>query len=263
MGQFVDTPVKRYSSGMYVRLAFAVSAYLDPGILIIDEVLAVGDAEFQKKCIERMRYVSSAEGKTILFVSHNLAFVKALCSRALLLQNGTLVSEGPPDHIIQEYYTALSATGNAMRNGNGSMRLLEIKILNIEGQIASALQMNTPFRIILLYEVRKSIRQASLSICINSKENQRNVSYWSEFNQQHVDLEPGTWKVEFIIDRLKLSPGDYYLVAYAAAKGVVLEEVVGAGNIVVAPVVVPGFAAPTVEQGLFFDSFEMRAEQLI
>jgi lipopolysaccharide transport system ATP-binding protein len=263
LGQFVDTPVKRYSSGMYVRLAFAVAAYLDPEILIIDEVLAVGDAEFQKKCIERMRYVSSTEGKTILFVSHNLAFVKALCSRALLLQNGTLVSEGLPDHIIQDYYTALSATGNAIRNGNGSMRLLEVKVLNIEGQIASALQMNSPFRIVLLYEVRESIRQASLSICINSKENQRIVSYWSEFNQQHVDLGPGTWKVEFMVDRLKLSPGDYYLVAYAAAKGVVLEEVVGAGNIVVAPVVVPGFAAPTVDQGLFVDSFEMRVEQLI
>ena len=262
VGQFVDTPVKRYSSGMYVRLAFAVAAYLDPEILIIDEVLAVGDAEFQKKCIERMRHVSTAEGKTILFVSHNLAFIKTLCSRALLLQNGELMGSGSPDQIIHTYYSALSLTDNAVRNGNGALKLIEIKVENKDGHETDSLQMSEACRFILTYEVRDSIQQASLSVCINSKENQRIVSYWSEFNQQHVDLEPGKWKVAFSIEQLKLMPGDYYFVAYAAMKGVVLEEVVGAGNFLVAPTIIPGYATPTVDQGLFTDSFKMSLERV-
>jgi lipopolysaccharide transport system ATP-binding protein len=247
---------------MYVRLAFAVAAYLDPEILIIDEVLAVGDAEFQKKCIERMRYVSTAEGKTILFVSHNLAFIKALCSRALLLQNGELMGSGSPDQIIHTYYSALSLTDNAVRNGNGALKLIEIKVENKDGHETDSLQMSEACRFILTYEVRDSIQQASLSVCINSKENQRIVSYWSEFNQQHVDLEPGKWKVAFSIEQLKLMPGDYYFVAYAAMKGVVLEEVVGAGNFLVAPTIIPGYATPTVDQGLFTDSFKMSLERV-
>src|SRR2546427_6570522 len=91
--QFIDTPVKRYSSGMYVRLAFAVAAHLEPEILIIDEVLAVGDATFQKKCLGKMRDVTR-EGRTVLFVSHNMAAIQGLCSKCYLLSSGQLVAEG-------------------------------------------------------------------------------------------------------------------------------------------------------------------------
>lgn len=99
---FIDTPVKRYSSGMYVRLAFAVAAHLEPEILIIDEVLAVGDTAFQKKCLGKMSKVSR-EGKTILFVSHNLAAVKQLCPRSLLIRDGKIIADGPTENIIDEY----------------------------------------------------------------------------------------------------------------------------------------------------------------
>ncbi|MCL6261231.1 ABC transporter ATP-binding protein [Aquiflexum sp. TKW24L] len=101
--RYLETPVKRYSSGMYVRLAFAVAAHLDAEILIVDEVLAVGDAEFQKKCIGKMGDIRKGEGRTILFVSHNLVSVKALCSRGILLENGQLLSEGNVNDIIQLY----------------------------------------------------------------------------------------------------------------------------------------------------------------
>jgi lipopolysaccharide transport system ATP-binding protein len=101
--RYIDTPVKRYSSGMYVRLAFAVSAFLEPEILIVDEVLAVGDAEFQKKCLGRMDDVSRNDGRTILFVSHNLAAVSNLCTSGLFMRNGTLQSIGPVNQIIEEY----------------------------------------------------------------------------------------------------------------------------------------------------------------
>ena len=103
IGKFIDTPVKRYSSGMYVRLAFAVAAHLEPEILIIDEVLAVGDADFQSKCLGKMREVSRSEGRTVLFVSHNMAAVKSLCARAVWLQGGKVRSVDRADKLVVEY----------------------------------------------------------------------------------------------------------------------------------------------------------------
>src|SRR5574339_90522 len=97
--KFIDTPVKRYSSGMYVRLAFAVAAYLEPHILIVDEVLAVGDADFQKKCLGKMEDVSRSEGRTILFVSHNMGMISSLCNRAILLDGGNMLKIGAADKV--------------------------------------------------------------------------------------------------------------------------------------------------------------------
>lgn len=101
--RYIDTPVKRYSSGMYVRLAFAVAAHLEPEILIVDEVLAVGDAEFQKKCLGKMKDVSVNDGRTVLFVSHNMAAVKTLCTRAIALKNGRFADDGNPIQVINKY----------------------------------------------------------------------------------------------------------------------------------------------------------------
>src|SRR5690606_38724315 len=101
--RYVDTPVKRYSSGMYVRLAFAVAAHLDSEILIVDEVLAVGDAEFQKKCLGKMGEVSKGEGRTVLFVSHNMAFVRSLCPKAMLLKQGQIISFNETQDVILDY----------------------------------------------------------------------------------------------------------------------------------------------------------------
>jgi lipopolysaccharide transport system ATP-binding protein len=100
---YVDTPVKRYSSGMRVRLAFAVAAHLEPDILVVDEVLAVGDAEFQKKAIGKMKDISGNDGRTVLFVSHNMAAVKSLCTRAIMLKNGSVENEGNVDEVINYY----------------------------------------------------------------------------------------------------------------------------------------------------------------
>ncbi len=106
--KFLDTPVKRYSSGMYVRLAFAVAAHLDPEILIVDEVLAVGDAEFQKKCLGKMKEVSAGGHRTVLFVSHNMAAVSALCNRVVLLASGKLVADGEPSSVMAQYMIPLA-----------------------------------------------------------------------------------------------------------------------------------------------------------
>jgi lipopolysaccharide transport system ATP-binding protein len=100
---FLDTPVKRYSSGMYTRLAFAVAANLEPEVLIVDEVLAVGDAEFQKKCLGKMKSVSDKEGRTVIFVSHNMAAVKSICRRGILLKNGALTFDGDAISAVDSY----------------------------------------------------------------------------------------------------------------------------------------------------------------
>ncbi len=135
---YVDTPVKRYSSGMRVRLAFAVAAHLEPDILVIDEVLAVGDAEFQAKAIGKMQDISKKDGRTVLFVSHNMAAVKNLCTRAIVLENGTMAFEGNTDEAIKFYLrSSRSADGVSLlhrtdRQGNGKMLVKDVQLFNSE-----------------------------------------------------------------------------------------------------------------------------------
>lgn len=136
--KFVDTPVKRYSSGMYVRLAFAVAAHLDPDILIVDEVLAVGDVGFQRKCLAKMGDSISQDGRTIIFVSHNMQAIRSLCSRALLLRHGQLVADGSVGEIIAEYNKTSQSTfdvrdqslGNRLNRTRGNARFIGFSIVN-------------------------------------------------------------------------------------------------------------------------------------
>ncbi len=135
--RFLNTPVKRYSSGMYVRLAFAVAAHLQPEILVVDEVLAVGDAAFQKKCLGKMGDVAK-EGRTILFVSHNMAAVQALCDRAILLQSGKLIYDGPTAEVTQRYLHSVMSVAEVPlelrkdRTGDGSVRITGMKVESLD-----------------------------------------------------------------------------------------------------------------------------------
>jgi homopolymeric O-antigen transport system ATP-binding protein len=140
--KFMDTPVKRYSSGMYVRLAFSVAAHLEPEILLVDEVLAVGDAEFQRRCLGRMEDLSES-GRTVLFVSHNMQAVAQLCSRALLLESGRVIREGPSEEVVAHYLQ--SDHGTASRRawpdldtapGNDLVRLTSVRVLDEDGSPA-------------------------------------------------------------------------------------------------------------------------------
>jgi lipopolysaccharide transport system ATP-binding protein len=139
VAKYVDTPVKRYSSGMYVRLAFAVAAHLEPDILVVDEVLAVGDAEFQKKAVGKMQDVSKGEGRTVLFVSHNMASVKSLCKNTIILENGKTIFEGETILAIDHYINRLAEKSREDlseridRKGGKSFRYTEIKFLNVKG----------------------------------------------------------------------------------------------------------------------------------
>jgi lipopolysaccharide transport system ATP-binding protein len=158
--RYIDTPVKRYSSGMYVRLAFAVAAHLDPEILIVDEVLAVGDAEFQKKCLGKMKDVSEKEGRTILFVSHQMDAISRLCNKAIVLNNGGILFNGLSEAAITYYLKGDKGTyayrdweNIAKAPGNEVVRLKSVKILNEEGEISDSISINQETTISFSYVV--------------------------------------------------------------------------------------------------------------
>jgi lipopolysaccharide transport system ATP-binding protein len=157
--QFLDTPVKRYSSGMYVRLAFAVAAHLEPEILIVDEVLAVGDAQFQKKCLGKMEDVSTKEGRTVLFVSHNMAAIHALCNKGIMLQKGQIELYGSVEDAISKYVEVLSEeasfdrTWNTLETapGNEHLRLHRVRLVPLGGGKPEEISIRTPFNIEIEY----------------------------------------------------------------------------------------------------------------
>src|SRR5919197_96918 len=162
--RFIDTPVKRYSSGMYVRLAFAVAAHLEPDILIVDEVLAVGDASFQRKCLGKMGEVSS-EGRTVLFVSHNMAAIRSLTPRAIWLDHGRVAADGDAEHVIADYLTTTSApeealvdlSGERFRRGakptTGRARFESLALLSPDGEPATHVRQDAPLRFRVVFNV--------------------------------------------------------------------------------------------------------------
>jgi|688.fasta_scaffold89492_3 lipopolysaccharide transport system ATP-binding protein len=158
--RFLDTPVKRYSSGMYVRLAFAVAAHLEPEILVVDEVLAVGDANFQKKCLGKMEEVADREGRTVLFVSHQMPMVASLCNRCLLMRDGRMTDDGMPSSVILKYQdagfggaTSVDYTNSPKKPGDELARLLRAWVSDHQGQPNSEVAIQHPFKIHMVYEI--------------------------------------------------------------------------------------------------------------
>ena len=171
--QFLDTPVKRYSSGMHVRLAFAVAAHLDPEILLIDEVLAVGDAAFQRKCLGKMSDIAN-DGRTILFVSHNMAAVANLCTRAILLQKGRLLMEGTPDDVIRTYLAQGESGGcwhvdTNKLGGDGPVRIDHIEVLDAHDQTLQDLPVGGSLKLRLHYSVADGKTMPSVRLGIRVK----------------------------------------------------------------------------------------------
>jgi lipopolysaccharide transport system ATP-binding protein len=172
--KFLDTPVKRYSSGMQVRLAFAVAAHLDPEILIIDEVLAVGDYEFQSKCLGKMEEVArGGNGRTILFVSHNMGMVRSLCSRCLYFKSGRLVAEGSPGSIIGAYEQHRVSEGRdgifrQAPDDRYILQVLEAELLDAHGRrVTSAVDQFSAVSLRLLYQVRRRLAGCNLCVWVN------------------------------------------------------------------------------------------------
>ena len=218
--KYIDTPVKRYSSGMTVRLGFAVAAHLDPEILVVDEVLAVGDAEFQKKAIGKMQDVSRGEGRTVLFVSHNMASVQRLCKTGLLLENGTVKYAGKISDTIATYLTdeiVQSEYINANPNPQDKLNLLWAKVSPVGGSLIYPSKLvNVDFKIRVNEEV------GHLVVGFNLYSSFKHPLARTDYNDRdgiHT-LAPGEYEFNFQIPAYTLSNGEYSIVLDIAEKGV-------------------------------------------
>ncbi|NOG76547.1 MAG: ABC transporter ATP-binding protein, partial [Chloroflexi bacterium] len=226
--KYIDTPVKRYSSGMYVRLAFAVAAHLDPEILVVDEVLAVGDAEFQKKCLGKMGDVAKG-GRTVLFVSHNMAAVRSLCSRSIVLHCGNIQVNADTNEAIKEYlyFTNQSIEGSGKRYWDGSyapgtqeLRLRWVKLLNVENETAEIFDLHKPIRIEIGYEVLIPIRGLRWIIQIKTQDGIVAFSTTDHQRRGSIQLEPNLYKTSCTIPPNLLNRDSYYVHIHAGIPGV-------------------------------------------
>jgi len=214
--QFLDTPVKRYSSGMYVRLAFAVAANLDPEVLIVDEVLAVGDSQFQRKCLGKMKDFSTSEGRTVLFVSHSMASVRALCSRALWLDHGRVRMEGSSLEVIRGYLETSMESADTTRSletvkrapGQGE-RMMITRVTMNEGE---SVQHGEALRVRIDYELREPAPDVAFGVGFSSPEGVRMMSLDSDLESERRNMSaPHSGSVTLLLPVLRLQPGRYAL----------------------------------------------------
>lgn len=216
---FLDTPVKRYSTGMYVRLAFAVAAHLEPEILIVDEVLAVGDAQFQKKCLGKMDDVSKS-GRTVIFVSHNMSAIAQLCTKALYLKAGEIIATGNVDNIVSDYLLneANSTTTVELVRDAAEVRkskrffFKKIALINHEEVATAELDLRYPFYLELEYEATEALSHVELAVRVDTSNGQPVfTTHQSDCSPESIRREPGTHKLRLKFPAALLMPGTYFL----------------------------------------------------
>lgn len=219
--KFLDTPVKRYSSGMYVRLAFAVAAHLESDILIVDEVLAVGDAAFQKKCLGKMKDVAGS-GRTILFVSHHMAAVQNLCDTCIFLKNGQLVDYGATEKIIPQYLQSSLATSavdlsqRSDRSGSGHLRFESFELRDGNGKYIDYAMCGMPLHIELKVKASQSLSTVKISIGIDDEFGNRIAILSNDITDQlYPEIASGSHKVNIKLPKLPLKKGEYVLTFFA------------------------------------------------
>ena len=230
--KFLDTPVKRYSSGMYVRLAFSVAAHLEPEILLVDEVLAVGDASFQRKCLGKMGDVAK-EGRTVLFVSHNMTAVQALCNRSVWVDTGRIRYDGNSADTVVRYLSAVAPTGVQQRSGEYDLtvrrndylpdRLIarKIRLSDTNGNPKDTFLMGEGMHIVVDVEGMSEYREALIGVIFKSSAGQWITSINSGMSCSHVD-EPRQKEEQAIlqIPTIPLTPGSYWIDVSVAQQGI-------------------------------------------
>jgi lipopolysaccharide transport system ATP-binding protein len=214
--RFLDTPVKRYSSGMQVRLAFAVAAHLEPDILIVDEVLAVGDYEFQKKCMKKMEEVSAGNSRTILFVSHNISAISSLTQKCIYLKNGRIQCHGPTEEIVRAYLCSGNVTAarwKAEERTHKPIQFLSAEIGNSEGEVTSNLDNLEEIRINVEYEVRKTLCGSTIAAILHARDGTLLFSTEDTDTQTHLmdRRSPGRYRSSVTIPGGLLNEGDFYI----------------------------------------------------
>jgi lipopolysaccharide transport system ATP-binding protein len=222
--RFLDTPVKRYSSGMYVRLAFAVAAHLEPEILIVDEVLAVGDAAFQKKCLGKMEDVAEKEGKTVLFVSHNMGVISSLCNYGVYLNSGKVIHHGLISQTISEYltYSHDSFTGipgviyqkDKTQFREDKFQILRISSLDRETKLSPIIKTGEYVKFRIHYYSPKSVSNASVVLEVNTFSGHKIIQYSTlPLSGFQMSFQEGKSYIDCVIPSLSLSAGTYYISA--------------------------------------------------
>ena len=227
VGKFLGTPIKRYSSGMRLRLGFAVAAHLNADILLVDEVLAVGDAEFQKKCLSAMGNLSQS-GRTVLFVSHNMEAVENLCSRAVWIDDGRVREDGPSRQVIGNYLATFAGSKESRydfsevegRGGNGDIRFKGLEFLAKDGREKSLIRSGDSLVVRLHYQANKFVRSPHFAFELYSEFGTKVTSCntWATgFNIPF--LHPGLGSIDLEIDSLNIMSGRYYLSLWSASAG--------------------------------------------
>lgn len=211
--KFLDTPVKHFSSGMYTRLAFSVAAHLEPEILIVDEVLAVGDAAFQRKCLGKMSEVGK-QGRTIIFVSHNMGAISDLCQDTILLEKGKIKSYGKTDRVIKQYFTDISENligVDPLKSSynNMSFGVKNIKIVNKKGEQTAIVKYGEPFSILLEGVIKKRVENIVLNVGIGSAWEQPLYNSQISSKELHLERYKGKLSVVLSIDPNILGSGTY------------------------------------------------------
>jgi lipopolysaccharide transport system ATP-binding protein len=228
ISQFIDTPVKHYSSGMFVRLAFAVAAHLEPEILFIDEVLAVGDAGFQKKCLGKMGEVASQQGRTVFFVSHNMGAVRSLCDEAILIHDGRLTRQGTPDEIIREYLAVTMPSGNAGLSeiswkgddapGNDEIALERVRLAGEDGDTLEIFAADEPISVEIHYRVKKRIQGNRFHLLLRTQEGELAFAATDHIYQPESQL-PGLYRTTGTIPGRLLNCRTYVLAVGCGVPG--------------------------------------------
>jgi lipopolysaccharide transport system ATP-binding protein len=205
--RYIDTPIKRYSSGMKVRLGFAVAAHLDPEILIVDEVLAVGDAAFQKKCLAKMNEVSTQYGRTVLFVSHNMSVVSSLCSKGLLIKDGEVKWDGSITGAIEKYFDDIILKSSHQFKPIDEIEacVLQLDILNINNELTSSFLFGEQWRVRLLIKVNSPLQNLVVTLGMLDALNQVVRTTWTPEEK----VEKGIYEVVFLENDIFFASGNY------------------------------------------------------
>lgn len=230
--KFIDVPVKHYSSGMYVRLAFAVAAHLEPEILMVDEVLAVGDAAFQKKCLGKMSFTAKG-GKTIMFVSHNMAAVQSLCTKCILLENGKILSQGTTENVIEAYLATLRSRGiqdvqsRMDREGDGRLRWTSVSFHRANGEKSSIFLSGEDLIIRAQYTSKALPLDARITVGLPVKNRMDQILFHcsNEFTGQLENTWPDRGEVICRIPRLPLTSGTFSINLFVSINGIISDWV--------------------------------------
>ena len=207
--RFIDTPVKRYSSGMYVRLAFAVAAHLEAEILLVDEVLAVGDVAFQKKCLGKMHDVAR-QGRTVLFVSHNLGTVGSICSSAVWLSDGHFMEKSAVSQVLAKYSGEVGTAAGSARTGNADLRVLRARLCGGQDGVFESFG---PCVVRAEFDNRERIEGAEINLIVQDADGRTCIHLRSDFDGHQPSFAPGRHSVEIALESLNLE-GQFYFVIF-------------------------------------------------